>query len=1062
MEAKHLRRRQRSKCRRALTIAWPLALLAQGVLADDTEIYFTNDAATESVANVLLVLDYSGSMKLSPEGDTLADPLNDPNSRVAIMRRVVEKVVNGAPSSIAMGVVNYGGHTFPATANGIKYPVKVLTTEQRQGVLDTVNGFVPEGYTPIVQSLYEASLYFRGAPADYGNDPNPVLAAADSTLAAGQDPAATTPVERQATCLLGDPVCNDKGFVAGSAACTAYPAKPAETIEIQDCIREDEAGQCLEFGPKRTVTIPPRDAYTECTFTVTDLQPRYNRIYQSPISNECQANYIVLLSDGLPDDGVKPGGDPDIKIKIANEYGLNCNELTGELGDGTCGPELTAHLANTDLLDAQPDKQTVKTYAIGFANSADGNSYLQALANLGEDSAGQQAFFTAADENRLLQVFNDIINDIAGNVSLLTPPVFSQDVGGFSTGTDAYLPLFQPSQLPDWRGNLKKYAFRDGILVGENGEPAFAADGSVSDKVRSFWSTEVDGAAVAKGGAANLLTPTRRLFTDQGNQLVAMTQTLFTEQSLGLDAAGYEGMTPEQLFTFAKGLEPDAATARKKMGDFLHSRPVLVDYGDRQVLFAGSNDGYLYAIDADTGEELFAFMPQALFPNLKTLLKNDATEAHPYGVDGTLTVFRSENGSILLYFGLRRGGRHYYALDISEPDAPLLQWHIDGGVGSFANLGQSWSKPIAAVIEEVKGGAQREAVLFGGGYDPLEDGTCSDPNLPLQKCPVDKLVLTPRQVDTLGRNIYAVDAHTGELIWSIGTGNATYTVNDMQNAVAANLAVLDLDSNGIVDRIYAADVGGRIFRVDLPDSENRLLVESAKVDTPQTVLFADLGGAGVQGNRRFYHEPDVAVLRDGLKRYISVAIGSGYQAHPLVKGEQAVQDRLYVLKDFGVTGLPDADSLPRENQDLVDATTVVPDKAPYGWYIDLDSVAGEKALARAATLQGKVFFTTFSPATPPENVCTAPLHTGAVYSINANNGAAVRQPGDLGDWKPAKVAGKQEFSTADIPSEVYQTFATNADGEVTVTTHLGPGQGAQVVDKTVFDAVQRVYWEEVH
>lgn len=1034
---------------------------AATVLADDTEIYFTNDASTESTANVLLVLDYSGSMKLTADGESLEDPEASPDSRMNIMRRVVEQVVNGAPSTLAMGVMNYGGHKLPATANGIKYPVGVLTPDKRQGVLDTVAGFKPEGYTPIVQSLYEASLYFRGENADYGNDPNPVIAANPASLASGQDPSGTTPVEHEVTCLLGDAACTEQGFESGDAACVAHPATPAQSIEIQDCVREDEAGQCLEFGPKETVELPARGAYEECTYTVTEQQPTFNRVYQSPITSECQANYVVLLSDGQPDDGIRPGSDQAIKTNIASEYGINCGQLTGDNADGTCGPELTAYLADTDLIETLPDTQTLKTYTIGFANSEGGNDYLKSLANLGEGSEGQQAFFTAADEDKLLQAFNDIIEDIAGNVSLLSPPVFSQDTSGFSTGDAAYLPLFRPSQLPDWRGNLKKYTFKDGQLEGANGVPAFTATGEFSNQVRSFWSTEVDGASVAKGGAASLLGTQRKLFTDTGDQLVAFSPAVFTNETLELDE-GDATVSAAELLTFAKGLEPEGGLARKKMGDFLHSRPVLVDYDNRQVLFAGSNDGFLYAIDAGSGEELFAYMPRLLLPNLKTLYANDASEPHPYGVDGELSVFRSENGRILLYFGLRRGGRDYYALDITDPDAPLMQWHIEGGKGDFSELGQSWSKPIVTRLEEEKGADSVEVVMFAGGYDPAQDGQCSE-DIPLQKCPIDKLETDPatRQADTQGRAIYAVDAHSGNLLWSIGKGGATYALAEMSNGLAANLSVLDIDSNGIADRIYAADVGGRIFRVDLPDGENRLLLEQDKVDKPQATLFADLNEGGV-GNRRFYQEPDIAIVRDGLKRVITVAIGSGYRAHPLLKGDKTVQDRLYVLKDFDVRGLPDTDGLPRENKDLVDATDVDPGNALYGWYIDLAKAAGEKALARAVTLQGKVFFTTFSPATPPSNSCTAPLHSGAAYMVDINNGGKVIKPGEIQADEPWQPAEKITFSTADLPSEVYQTFSTNSEGEVEVTTYLGPGQGSSAVDTTVFDAVKRVYWEELH
>ena len=38
------------------------------------------------------------------------------------------------------------------------------------------------------------------------------------------------------------------------------------------------------------------------------------------------------------------------------------------------------------------------------------------------------------------------------------------------------------------------------------------------------------------------------------------------------------------------------------------------------------------------------------------------------------------NGSdkVWIFFGLRRGGSSYYAMDVSSPNSPSLMWHING------------------------------------------------------------------------------------------------------------------------------------------------------------------------------------------------------------------------------------------------------------------------------------------------------------------------------------------------------------------------------------------------
>ncbi len=71
---------------------------------------------------------------------------------------------------------------------------------------------------------------------------------------------------------------------------------------------------------------------------------------------------------------------------------------------------------------------------------------------------------------------------------------------------------------------------------------------------------------------------------------------------------------------------------------------------------------------------------------------------------------------------LRRGGRHYYALDISDPESPKFQWQINGGQGGdFDKMGESWSPMSLAKVRWGDSGKTKVVLLFGGGYDPQED-----------------------------------------------------------------------------------------------------------------------------------------------------------------------------------------------------------------------------------------------------------------------------------------------------------------------------------------------------
>jgi len=145
------------------------------------------------------------------------------------------------------------------------------------------------------------------------------------------------------------------------------------------------------------------------------------------------------------------------------------------------------------------------------------------------------------------------------------------------------------------------------------------------------------------------------------------------------------------------GVEADGV--RKHMGDMLHSEPVIITYKEadvdgnnkEQYIFAGTNEGYLHAFDAETGEEKFAFMPKKLLKNIERQQNADDDRRHVYGIDGKISYIK--NGSnIYLYFGLRRGGRAYYAMDVTDITKPKLMWKVDGADGGdFARLGQTWS-----------------------------------------------------------------------------------------------------------------------------------------------------------------------------------------------------------------------------------------------------------------------------------------------------------------------------------------------------------------------------------
>ncbi|MGF1546461.1 MAG: pilus assembly protein, partial [Thiotrichales bacterium] len=665
-------------------------------------------------------------------------------------------------------------------------------------------------------------------------------------------------------------------------------------------------------------------------------------------------------------------------------------------------------------------------------------------------------FFSAKDEEQLLAALYEIIDAVSDTASTFAPPAIALDqTTRLANSSDVFLPMFRPGRLPRWIGNVKKYQLSQpgatGVapkLLDAQGKDALDANGRFADTARSFWltGTEPDGGEVGKGGVAHLLGMKRNLLTESGTTLVSLDAKNVGSADWGLTAS--DKPLEKALIDYITGKKKgDDTTPRRSMGDVLHSRPVMVTYAnDTTALFVGTNEGYLHGFDTKTGAELFGFMPRELLKNVRTLYENkfDPKGNRPYGMDGPLTLWlddKNNDGKIdtgagekaYLFAGMRRGGSSYYALDVSTPATPKLLWSIKGGSGDFKQLGQSWSAAIPAVVELE--GTRSPALIFTGGYDDTQDDA------------------TARKDDTFGNALYIVEAATGKLLASVSGGS-------MDNGIPASPRVIDIDNNGVADRIYFVDVVGRLFRVDLPDSKNRQVKPTVK--TPTLKQIADLGGDDAASNRRFYNEPDAAIVRLGTQRYVSLALGSGFREQPLQRS--AIQDRLFMVKDLEVTKVADKDRGVIGESDLVnvDTSAEIP-KEKFGWYYNIEYASGEKALARAVTVDNKVFFTTFLPETESGKGCDGSKHSAKIYAFDVRTAKAVVKYGDF-DADPTTLTDSDRvligMPTSDILPEVHFNVRKDGDtGKVLVDTFIG-GKFDQFLGQQQFESLRRVYWEQ--
>ncbi len=93
--------------------------------------------------------------------------------------------------------------------------------------------------------------------------------------------------------------------------------------------------------------------------------------------------------------------------------------------------------------------------------------------------------------------------------------------------------------------------------------------------------------------------------------------------------------------------------------------------------------------NAETGVEEWLFMPQALLANQVDLMNNNSGD-HLYGIDGHIThwindedddgtIEPDDGDKVWIFFGMRRGGKNYYALDVT-PASTLTSTSTTGGI----------------------------------------------------------------------------------------------------------------------------------------------------------------------------------------------------------------------------------------------------------------------------------------------------------------------------------------------------------------------------------------------
>lgn len=211
--------------------------------------------------------------------------------------------------------------------------------------------------------------------------------------------------------------------------------------------------------------------------------------------------------------------------------------------------------------------------------------------------------------------------------------------------------------------------------------------------------------------------------------------------------------------------------------------------GSREpMVYVGSNGGALHAISACSGEERFAFVPNAVFSQLNKLTSQEYS--HRYYVDGSPKVvdaFWDGAWHSVLVGTLDAGGKGVFALDVTDPNnfdesnaSSIVLWERTNTDTGYSDLGYTFGQPVI-----VKAEGHGWVAIFGNGYDSASG----------------KAVL------------YVAEINTGDLLATIDLSAVDATAHGSNNGLS-EVSAIDKDGDGDTDLLYAGDLNGNVWRFE--------------------------------------------------------------------------------------------------------------------------------------------------------------------------------------------------------------------------------------------------------
>ncbi|MBS0569891.1 MAG: PQQ-binding-like beta-propeller repeat protein [Proteobacteria bacterium] len=436
-------------------------------------------------------------------------------------------------------------------------------------------------------------------------------------------------------------------------------------------------------------------------------------------------------------------------------------------------------------------------------------------------------------------------------------------------------------------------------------------------------------------------------------------------------------------------------------GCYSYEKFVKDNISRRPMLYVGANDGMLHAFDANTGSEVWAYVPNMLYGNGQLDQQTNTASTLTSSVDDTPIindVFLTTDSKwhTMLVGSMRLGARGIFALDITDQSNPASESAAAGKfMWEFTNandpdLGYTYASTNIARLHNGKW-----VVLVTSGYFPQK--------LQVRSSTYGKDA-TPDTAPAASSGVthmWVLDAATGAVIRKIDTPTGTISYG------LSTPNVVDFGLDQIGDVSVAGDLAGNLWRFDLSDPNPlNWSVEVMFKSYSNTLACSAANPTGI-GCEPITVQPEA--FADSATGSVIYVFGSGQYLGPSDRNASSVlgTNHFFGVRDYG-TG---SSKYPLHESDLV-SQTLTEDSSTHirsltanpvptnqaGWMIplDLSGISGERNVVKATPLFSAGIAILYSLIPGANNDPCTPGRIGAVMAVNAGTGGPLNPPSTPG------------------------------------------------------------------